>query len=223
MIKKLNIYLNTYLSSVSGASYGMDPNLKITTTQITAFKTDWDFFYKKYHDFGLPIDEISQEQSHLNLDKKWRSIFIFGFGEFTKTGESQFPSLQKFILENKKKISLVFFSTLESGKIIPPHKGNNPFVLRTQIGISIPDPENTMLRVEDKEFKLKDGEIMCFDDTLLHSAENNSKLSRTVLIIDVYKKPPFILRYIWKRNLLILKNSTYVKEAKQKINSAQQW
>ena len=44
------------------------------------------------------------------------------------------------------------FSTLESGKEIKPHKGNNHGVLRIQLGIDIPEPDKCGLKVEEKTF-----------------------------------------------------------------------
>lgn len=54
-----------------------------------------------------------------------------------------------------------------------PLKGNNYGVLRVQLGIIIPEPENCGLLVEGKLFNLKENEMLIFDDTFEHTAWNN--------------------------------------------------
>jgi hypothetical protein len=205
--------------SFSGAYSGNDPRLSIDIQDINYWILEWGDFIQKYGQLGTQIDEISEDQAHLNLDKKWLAHFIYGFGHFTANASIDFPELSNFILKNKNKISLVFFSTLENGKNIPPHKGNNPFVLRTQIGVSVINPTKTGLRVGDDVFQLGEGEVCFFDDTLEHDAWNYSGSPRTVLIIDVLKKPPFFLYYFWKKKQKEMYRSAYVQNAIKKIKN----
>lgn len=184
---------------------------------IDVITKEWNEFTKNKSHIGIPIDELSSDQEHLNKDKKWKAVFLYVYGEYNKEIIPFFPATTKLINASKKEIKLVFFSNLEPGKHIPPHKGNNFHVLRSQIGIDINEPEKTGLRVEDKIIQLKEKELFTFDDTFEHEAWNYGSTHRTVLIIDTNKRFPYIYSMINRFFLRKMKNTPYVQSVIQKI------
>jgi len=178
---------------------------------------EWNNFKQIKLTAGIPIDDISGEQRILNDDKKWKAVFIYGFDYYTNIGLECFPITTKIVKKWENDITLVFFSTLEPEKHIPPHVGNNHGVVRTQIGIDIPDYSNTGLRIADKTVQLKNKELFIFDDTFEHEAWNFGQLPRTVLIIDSIKKLPFLYGILNKISLRKMKKSIYVQNALTKI------
>jgi len=128
-----------------------------------------------------------------------------------------FPTLEKWIKKNLQNINLVFFSSTEPGKHLPAHTGNNQGVLRIQIGVDIAEPEKCSLRVEDKIIRLREGETFIFDDTYEHELTNNSNSVRTVLIIDMFKKFPFIYDKINRSQIKTMQKSKYVQEVIKKL------
>lgn len=178
---------------------------------------EWNEFTKNKSYFGVPIDELSKDQEHLNKDKKWKAVFLYVYGQYNKEIIPFFPATMKLIDASKKDIKLVFFSNLEPGKHIQPHHGNNHHVLRTQIGIDITNPEKTGLRVADKTIQLKNEEHFTFDDTFEHEAWNNDSSNRIVLIIDTCKKFPYFYNLINRFFLRKMKKTPYVQSVIQKI------
>lgn len=180
---------------------------------------EWKNYAATNHAAGIPIDELSYEQKHLNEDKKWKAFFVFVFGEHTPEAVKKFPKTSTLAEKWKNEITLVFFSNLEPGKHIPPHKGNNHSVIRAQIGVDIEMPESTGLRVEDKLIQLRNRELFIFDDTFKHEAWNKGSGNRVVLIIDTRKKFPFFHNIINKYLLGRMKKTAYVQSALDKLKN----
>lgn len=149
---------------------------------------EWtNFIYTEQKNI-YPIDDVSKDQLHLNHDKKWKAFFIYGYGFYHDLNDTYFPVTSGLVKKWHKDITMVMVSSLEPGKHIPPHQGRNFGVYRSQIGIDIKNPEQTMLRVQNHIVKLKEKEIFTFDDTLEHEAWNKGNTPRTVLIIDTKRK-----------------------------------
>ena len=159
-----------------------------------------------------PIDEISNDQAELNQDKKWKAAFLYAYNQENEKFLSFFPALQSLV-RRYPEIKLMMFSTLESGKHIPPHVGRNHAVYRLQLGIHIPFPDQTELRVNQTRVQLKEGEIFIFDDTFEHEASNQSVADRTVLIIDYEKTAIFPFNLLTKKYLGRISNSSYIQDA----------
>lgn len=166
---------------------------------------------------GCAIDELSSAQEELNNDKKWESLILFGYGYSNEKLKKDFPLLFQHINKHDDVINLVMFSTTKSGKVIPPHKGNNHGVLRLQIGIDIKETEKCFLRVEDHKVFLKEKEIFIFDDTFEHQLINGSDYDRTVLIIDYLKPLPTLYSFMNRIYIRKIKRSNYVQNTLHKI------
>ena len=164
-----------------------------------------------------PIDDVSEEQKPLNLDKKWKAYFLFGYKFYNDLNGIYFPITSGLIKKWEREITIAMFSTLEPGKHIPPHKGRNFGVVRSQLGIDIKYPYQTGLRVDNFTIHLQEKQLFTFDDTLEHEAWNDSNSYRTVLIIDTKKKLPFlysIINYFFQRKI---GKSDYIVNTIEKI------
>lgn len=181
-------------------------------------QNEWEVYKMQHESLGIAIDELSKEQVELNKDKKWKSLFLFGYGHMNNSLAKEFPTLFEFIKKYKKQINLVMISTSEGGKHIPPHKGNNHGVLRMQMGIDVEYPEQCFLRVEDKKYYLKEKEFFVFDDTFEHELFNNSSSHRTVLIIDFFKPLPWFYDRINRKEIKKAQKSDYIQSVIKKLN-----
>ncbi len=182
-------------------------------------RLSFSLIQQEYHSFisanalkNRPIDDISLDQVSLNQDKKWKALFLFAYNQSNDSVLLEFPTLNK-LLSKHPEIQLMFFSTLESGKHIPPHEGRNIAVHRLQLGIDIQHPESTELKVENVRVQLKEGELFVFDDTFEHEAKNDGPTDRTVLIIDYEKSYPVPFSILQKKYLSRIANSSYIQDA----------
>ena len=220
MRKYLKKILNQH-NLLSRKPYGYDSTDAVLDFQdnITVIIKEWSDFQKLTNVGAVQIDELSEDQKHLNRDKKWKALFLFVYGETNPNVLSHFPEISKLIRKWKSEITLVFFSSMEPGKHIPPHEGNNHGVLRIQFGIDIPEPEKTGLKVSDKIIKLRNQETFVFDDTFTHEAWNYSNFQKTVLIIDIRKKYSYFYNILNKIEQNSIRKSDYVQSVLKKIKT----
>jgi beta-hydroxylase len=74
------------------------------------------------------------------------------------------------------------FSVLAPGARIRPHVGYTDTVLRCHLGVVV--PRGCGLKVGEQARAREEGKCLVFDDTILHSAWNESDAPRIVLLID---------------------------------------
>jgi aspartyl/asparaginyl beta-hydroxylase (cupin superfamily) len=180
---------------------------------------EWNAYKLLNETRGEQIDKLSKSQSQLNLDKKWTAIIIYGYSCFNNKESINFPTLAKIIKKYPEEIKLALFSSMAPGKRIPPHRGRNHGVIRTQIGLDIPEPLKTGLRVENITVVLKEKEVFLFDDTFEHEAWNESDSYRTVIIIDSVKKFPFFYALINNYLLKKMKKKDYIMDTLKKFKN----
>lgn len=96
-----------------------------------------------------------------------------------------FPETYRFI----KKIpgcTLAMFSVLKPGKKLAAHYGPSKSVLRYHLSLIVPkNNKECFITVNGENYNWEEGSDVMFDDTYLHSAENNSDETRVVLFLDI--------------------------------------
>ena len=86
------------------------------------------------------------------------------------------------IVEGVPGMTTAGFSLLAPGARIRPHVGYTNSVLRCHLGIVV--PENCGIQVGNEIRHWQEGRCLVFDDTITHSAWNESAESRIVLLVD---------------------------------------
>lgn len=128
-----------------------------------------------------------------NFSTSWKVIPLMTFGEWSKFSD-YFPKT-KGLFQNFEVIN-IGFSKLGPKTKLKLHKGwgnlsNN--ILRCHLGIDV--PEECYLYVMDPYGnhyqKQENNKMIIFDDSLYHSANNNSNKDRIVMIIDL-KRPEYL-------------------------------
>lgn len=89
------------------------------------------------------------------------------------------------IVEGTPGMTTAGFSLLASGARISPHVGYTNSVLRCHLGIVV--PANCGIQVGDEIQHWQERRCLVFDDTITHSAWNESTESRIVLLVDLLR------------------------------------
>lgn len=96
----------------------------------------------------------------------------------------RFPETIHFLREIRS-LNFSALSRLHSKSKLAPHRHNNPRSLIFHMGIIIPPDQSCGLRVNgETHLWTQTGDAVIFDDTLEHSAWNDSDEERIVLYID---------------------------------------
>lgn len=148
----------------------------------------------------------------------WEILILRIYNKDT-TKIEKFPITYKLISEIPG-CSLAMFSILKPGKKLAPHVGPYSGVLRYHLSLLIPKNKNDcFLIVNDIKKSWEDGQDLLFDDTFVHSVENNTNETRVVLFLDIRKEfNNIFLDWFNKSILYIAKFNTTVDTIVQNVN-----
>ena len=168
------------------------------------------------HDDKLPnIEDIQPQEQALNMDNKWKTFFLYGFGIKSHKNCEKCPVTTR-VLEQIPGMLTGFFSILYPGKHIPAHKGIFRGIVRTHLGLIIPSHGECKMRVGNEFITWEKGKAVFFDDTYQHEVWNNTDEIRVVLLIDTVRPYKKIGAKINQSIINGITNSVYVKQAFKK-------
>jgi aspartate beta-hydroxylase len=136
--------------------------------------------------------EIMPEQTAISANdgKDWRMFIIKAYGVEVPENQLRCPALAAIVAAAPEVLS-ASFSFMAPKKHIPAHRGPFRGVLRFYLALSMPQLADgrpgAVLKVADREYRLRDGEFMLWDDTYPHEAWNESDRVRAVLLLDVWR------------------------------------
>lgn len=125
------------------------------------------------------------------------------------------------ILKDVPGLLAASFNLLEEQTTIKPHFGNTNAIFRCHLGLSIPAPApQCAFRVGDEVRSWEEGKLLVFCDAHQHTAWNNARQDRYVLVMDVMR-PQYAHRkwYVASRVLA----SIYLEPAYRKVKALRTW
>ena len=216
--------LRTFLSNQSLASNSpvMDakefPSLGPLSENWTVVREELDGILE--HKDAIPaFEDLSSDQKRIAKGRQWRTFILFGFGEKSIKNCAFAPRTTE-LLEEISGLQSAWFSILEPGYHIPPHRGITKGILRCHLGLIVPDDEeNCWMRVDQDKHCWREGELLVFDDTYLHEVRNDTPQERVVLLLD-FERPMRFWGTLANRTFIrLLKLTAYYKEPKRKLLS----
>lgn len=133
--------------------------------------------------------DSSGQFSALDGQSAWSAYFLWKHGKRIDTHCSACPVTAQVVEQAplpriRARAPAVFFSRLDPGVHIPPHNGATNARLTVHLPLIVPD--KCAFRVGDETRQWKEGELLIFDDTILHEAWNGSDRQRVVMIFDIW-------------------------------------
>lgn len=126
----------------------------------------------------------------LNNNPDWGAYYLWKSGRLIPEHAARCPLTVEALSENApmcrvpNRAPVSFFSALKPGTHIAAHHGATNTRLTVHMPLII--PPDCALRVGGETHVWKPGELVMFDDTILHEAWNQSDRLRVVLIFDVW-------------------------------------
>jgi aspartyl/asparaginyl beta-hydroxylase (cupin superfamily) len=155
--------------------------------ELTAILSEDAAGLEPYVDYpaGAPLDQWAE----LNRSPAWSSYHLWKDGERVEAHAARAPRTMAAIAQIPqpqvaRRSPAAMFSVLKPHTRIPPHTG----VANTRLVLHLPliVPPGCGFRVGSETREWKVGEAWVFDDTIEHEAWNDSDLTRTILICDVW-------------------------------------
>jgi aspartyl/asparaginyl beta-hydroxylase (cupin superfamily) len=134
---------------------------------------------------GEPVNQWHK----LNHSRDWGAFHLWRSGQAVEENLQRCPETARTLREMPLAgidglCPNVFFSSLQPHTHIPPHHGESNARLIAHLPLLV--PERCRLRVGFDEREWKVGEVLIFDDTIMHEAINDSDDLRVVLIFDLW-------------------------------------
>lgn len=137
--------------------------------------------------------EIMPAQTSISANdgKDWRVFMLKVYGTDIDKNLAACPTLARIVAASPDVLSATL-SFLAPRKHIPRHRGPFRGVLRFQLGLSVPVDEQgrpaAVLSLDDREYRIGDGEHLLWDDTYPHEVWNHSDEPRIALLLDVRRR-----------------------------------
>lgn len=159
--------------------------------------------------------EIKQEAEHLLKLTEIKSSDNYddaGFNSFFKTGWKRFylkwyddahPSAKELcpvttsIINQIPGIKAAMFASLPDGSRLPQHRDPYAGSIRYHLGLTTPNNDSCFIDVDGTRYSWRDGEVVLFDETYIHYAENTSGENRIILFCDI-ERP---MKYSWAQKV----------------------
>ena len=126
-----------------------------------------------------------------NDGKDWRVFVLKVYGTNVEKNLAACPRLAQLIAASPDVLSATL-SFLAPRKHIPRHRGPFRGILRFQLGLSVPvDAQGqpaAVLALNDRDYRIGNGEHLLWDDTYPHEVWNHSDEPRIALLLDVRRR-----------------------------------
>ena len=148
---------------------------------------------------SLPaMQELSPYQDRIVKGRVWK-VFVFrAYGMRFAENCRRCPETAKLI-DQIPGVEVAFFSVLEPGAHLAAHRGAYKGLVRTHLGLVVPEPrERVRMKVGGETIVWEEGRAVTFDDTYRHEVWNETAGVRVVLLIDTPRPlPPGPARINW--------------------------
>ena len=137
--------------------------------------------------------ELMAEQADISANDglDWRMYLLKVYGVDVPDHMAACPRLAELVASEPDVLSATL-SFLAPGKHIPKHRGPFRGILRFQLGLSMPLAGDgrpaAVLALDDREYRIADGQCLLWDDTFPHEVWNRSEHTRIALLLDVRRR-----------------------------------
>lgn len=172
----------------------------------------------KHRDAIPPLRELSPDHQNTGRDGKWRSFFLIGYGYKVEENCLRAPKTAELV-EKIPDLNSAFFSILDPGATIPPHRGVTRGLITCHLGVKIPkDAPNYWIEVEGQKTHWHDGKWLVFDDCFVHQVANETDEMRVVLLVQVKRPMRFFGRLVHDAWLWAIRKSPFVQDARKNFD-----
>jgi beta-hydroxylase len=136
------------------------------------------------------MQEMSPYQDRIVKGRDWK-VFVFrAYGMRFGANCRRCPQTARLI-DAIPGVEVAFFSVLEPGAHLAAHRGAYKGLVRTHLGLVVPEPhQQVRMQVGKQTVVWEEGRCVTFDDTYRHEVWNDTDGVRVVLLIDTPRPLP---------------------------------
>ena len=126
----------------------------------------------------------------------WKRFYLKWYGDDLQSAKDLCPKTVE-LLKQIPSIKAAMFASLPPGARLVRHRDPYAGSLRYHLGLITPNDPGCYIDVDGEQYHWKDGEVVMFDETYIHYAENTTDQPRIILFADI-ERPVYtpIMRWI---------------------------
>lgn len=214
LVKSFSRYIALFSKNTSVMDKAKDfPAYRDFDSNWEAIKSEMESYILNNWNALPSFDDIDENQKDLieNDHHQWKVLVLKMYGQCLNSHVS--PTLAALLKKYDHSISSAIFSCMEAKKHIPAHTGPNKAILRYTLPLKVPSQGEAYLIVDGKKLSLKVGEGILWDDTYLHEAVNASDQVRIALLLDIKRKMPKHVDWVYEFVLKVGRKTKLFREA----------
>ena len=163
------------------------------------------------------LDKISPDQSRISHSQKWRAYFLWGLGTELTTNTARCPKTAA-LLRKVPGLRSAWFSILSPNYRIKAHRGITKGVLRSHLGLIVPQEWRRCRMVVDGEaIYWQEGKCVVFDDSRLHRVTNATSEERAILLFDFDRPMRWPSNALNRLVMSLMKRTAYYRDARRNL------
>ena len=121
---------------------------------------------------------------HTFFKRGWKRFYLKWYDDPVPSAEALCPQTVA-LLKQVPSVHGAMFATLPPGGRLGAHR--DPFAgsLRYHLGLRTPNDDGCWIEVDGRRYSWRDGEAVMFDETYVHTAGNDTEVTRLILFCDV--------------------------------------
>lgn len=119
----------------------------------------------------------------------WKRFYLKWYGQELASAQQLCPRTVE-LLNSIPGIKAAMFASLPPGARLVQHRDPYAGSLRYHLGLVTPNDPGCYIEVDGQRYHWRDGEVVMFDETYIHHAENTTQQQRVILFCDV-ERPLF--------------------------------
>lgn len=117
----------------------------------------------------------------------WTRFYLKWYSKTVDPLAAKYAPFTTALISKMPNVKLAMFSVLGPHSKITPHRGPFQGALRYHLGLQCPKQPGCEITVDNKPYRWQDGHDIVFDDTYMHSVENNTDETRIILFCDILR------------------------------------
>lgn len=164
-----------------------------------------------------PFHVMSPDQARISKGDHWKTFGFCVYGNRVEENCALCPYTTG-VIDKLPGMRTAFFSVLDPGYYIPPHRGPTRAVIRCHLALKVPrEKERCWIRVGDQVRHWTEGQCLLLDDTYEHEVHNDTDELRVVLFLDIDRPSDRIGTWFNRTVIRMIAASRYIKEPMKNV------
>ena len=165
------------------------------------------------------LGDISPDHKKIAQDQHWKSFFFTGYGFRAEANHARCP-VTSALLDKVPGLVVAFFSIMEPGTHVPPHRGVTKAWLNCHLGMIIPEgPGRCAMEVAGQIVEWHEGQWLVFDETNRHQVWNERAQPRVVLFLQVRRPMRPVGRLAASLLIGAIRRTSFVQDIKRNLGA----